>query len=77
MSSKNAPKMDLKGLISRSSTPHQSTTGNRDVSPSQVSRKEIKVKLPLNDYATLTKRAAQEGVTVEALVAQAVGKLLQ
>lgn len=77
MSSDNAPKMDLNGLIPSNSTPHQSTKGNRDVSPSQVSRKEIKVKLPLNDYTTLAKRAAQEGLTMEALVAQAVGKLLQ
>ena len=77
MSSKNAPKTALNDLISNRSTPHQPEKGSRDISLSQGSRKEIKVKLPLNDYATLAKRAAQEGMTAEALVAQAVGKLLR
>lgn len=77
MSSNNAPKIDLKGLISSSSTLHQSAKGNRDVSTSQPSRKEIKIKLPAEDYAVLATRAAQEGVSAEVLVAQAVGKLLQ
>lgn len=77
MNSKNAPKTSLNDLIPNNSTPQQPEKGSRDISPSQDSRKEIKVKLPLNDYATLAKRAAQEGMTAEALVAQAVGKLLQ
>ena len=77
MSSDNAQKMDLKGLIPSNSTPQQPEKGSLDISLSQGSRKEIKIKLPLNDYATLAKRAAQEGMTAEALVAQAVGKLLQ
>ena len=77
MNSKNAPKTSLNDLIPNNSTPQQPEKGSRDISLSQDSRKEIKVKLPLNDYATLAKRAAQEGMTAEALVAQAVGKLLQ
>lgn len=77
MNSKNAPKTSLNDLIPNNSAPRQQKKGSRDISPSQDSRKEIKVKLPLNDYTTLAKRAAQEGLTMEALVAQAVGKLLQ
>lgn len=37
----------------------------------------VRVELPLEDYAALAKRAAQEGVTPEQLMAQAVGKMLE
>ena len=77
MSSNNAPKIDLKGLISSSSALHQPAKENRDVSTSHPSRKEIKIILPVEDYAVLAKRAAQEGISAEVLVAQEVGKLLQ
>lgn len=37
----------------------------------------VRVELPLRDYAALAKRAAQEGVTPEQLMAQSVGKMLE
>lgn len=37
----------------------------------------VRVELPAHDYAVLAKIAAQEGVSVDVLVAQTVAKLLQ
>ena len=62
-------------------TPNQASPREK-TSPGGTSLDEIKdntvrIELPVEDYAVLAKRAAQEGVSAEALVAQAVGKLLQ
>lgn len=54
----------------------EKTTGG-DMSPIDTGRYTVRVELPVEDYAVLAKRAAQEGVSAEVLVAQAVGKLLQ
>ena len=48
-----------------------------DMSPIETERYTVRVELPVEEYAVLAKRAAQEGVSAEVLVAQAVGKLLQ
>lgn len=47
------------------------------ISPIETGRYTVRVELPVEEYAVLAKRAAQEGVSAEVLVAQAVGKLLQ
>lgn len=54
----------------------EKTTGG-DMSPIETERYTVRVELPVEEYAVLAKRAAQEGVSAEVLVAQAVGKLLQ
>ncbi len=61
--------------------PDQAST-REGTSPDNTSLNEIKnntirIELPVEEYAVLAKRAAQEGVSAEVLVAQAVGKLLQ
>lgn len=61
--------------------PDQAST-REGASPDNTSLNEIKnntirIELPVEEYAVLAKRAAQEGVSAEVLVAQAVGKLLQ
>ncbi|MBQ2814923.1 MAG: hypothetical protein IJE66_07985 [Akkermansia sp.] len=52
-------------------------TTDGDMSPIETGRYTVRVELPVEEYAVLAKRAAQEGVSAEVLVAQAVGKLLQ
>lgn len=54
---------------------NNATGGN--MSPIETGRYTVRVELPVEEYAVLAKRAAQEGVSAEVLVAQAVGKLLQ
>ena len=61
--------------------PDQAST-REETRPGKTSLNEIKnntirIELPVEEYAVLAKRAAQEGVSAEVLVAQAVGKLLQ
>ena len=46
-------------------------------SRNEIRTESLRVELAMEEYAVLAKRAAQEGMTTEALVAQAVGKLLQ
>lgn len=60
-------------------TAKEGTIFTCDTTPSrnETKAKSLRVELAMEEYAVLAKRAAQEGMTTEALVAQAVGKLLQ
>lgn len=82
MSSSDKP---LENLIDKSHESTNTVSGDgvsrRDTFSLQDSRNEtgaftVRVELPLEDYVALAKRAAQEGVTPEQLMAQAVGKML-
>lgn len=53
------------------------TTPSHATSPHETNPQPIRVELPPSVYVTLAKRAAQEGITTELLVAQTVSKLLQ
>lgn len=59
----------------QASTREETRPGNTSLN--ETERYTVRVELPVEEYAVLAKRAAQEGVSAEVLVAQAVGKLLQ
>lgn len=72
----------MNNVNSDTSTPIQPPKKHSHTAPLTISRKEtspkeIRLELPSKDYAELSRRAAQEGVSAEVLVARAVGKLLQ
>lgn len=46
-----------------------------DVSQTEIKSRSIKVQLSLAHYARLTKRAVQEGMSVEMLIAREIDKL--
>lgn len=83
MSSEHKPLSAMYNINNKNleQTPNQASSREK-TSPGGTSLDEIKnntvrIELPVEEYAVLAKRAAQEGVSAEALVAQAVGKLLQ
>jgi len=70
---KNSPNnADITGTVRSGNN-----TASGGISPIEIDRYTVRVELPVEDYAVLARRAAQEGVSAEVLVAQAVGKLLQ
>ena len=83
MSSEHKPLSDMCNINNKNleQTPNQASPRER-TNPGSTSLDETKdntvlIELPVEEYAVLAKRAAQEGVSAEVLVAQAVGKLLQ
>lgn len=61
----------------KADTAEGETTPSHATSPHETNPQPIRVELPPSVYVTLAKRAAQEGMTTELLVAQTVSKLLQ
>lgn len=57
--------------------PTRKETSTANTSLYETKGNIVRIELTVEDYAVLAKRAAQEGVSAEVLVAQAVGKLLQ